>query len=129
MPICFDFFAGDDRSFVAFAERRKRDGTAQHHQPYSRHASDPRSKRHRPPGQRAEEFYPITTLLTGLMELTRQQLEVLSLVIRMPVAKLFGTPPRGFNATGENDEQNWAQVIFDCQTGIFDLIYNDMGIQ
>lgn len=58
-----------------------------------------------------EEFFQITTPLTGMMELTSQQLELLALVTRLPVTKLFGTPPRGFNASGDNYQEDFAHVI------------------
>lgn len=54
-----------------------------------------------------EDFFQINTPLSGLEGLVTQTLELLALVPQIPVTKLFGTPPRGFNATGEHDQDNW----------------------
>jgi phage-related protein (TIGR01555 family) len=62
-----------------------------------------------------EDFFQITTPLAGLSDLTSQQLELLSLITRLPVTKLFGTPPRGFNATGDAEKQDFAHVIAGMQ--------------
>ena len=58
-----------------------------------------------------EEFFQITTALSGMQELTEQQLQLMSFAARIPVTKLFLTPPKGFSSTDEMSEQNWAQVI------------------
>lgn len=63
-----------------------------------------------------EEFFQITTPLTGMQELTEQQLQLMSFAARIPVTKLFLTPPKGFSTTDEMSEQNWAQVINGRQT-------------
>lgn len=67
---------------------------------------------------REEEFFNITTPLSGLMELNSQQMELLALVTRLPVTKLFGTPPRGFNATGDSEKEDFGNVIMGLQKRI-----------
>lgn len=56
-----------------------------------------------------EEFFQINTPLSGVEGLVSQQLELISLVGREPVTELFGTPPRGFNATGDNENRSWCR--------------------
>ena len=40
-----------------------------------------------------------------------QQMELLTLVAKIPVTKLFGTPPRGFNATGDSEKEDFNNFI------------------
>lgn len=58
-----------------------------------------------------EEFFQITTPLSGVHELVEQQLHMMSFASRIPATKLFLTPPKGFSTTDEMSEQNWAQVV------------------
>lgn len=66
----------------------------------------------------SEKFFQITTPLSGFMELGSMQLELLALASRGPVTKLFGTPPRGFNASGDNYQADFASVIHGRQKRI-----------
>jgi hypothetical protein len=54
-----------------------------------------------------EEFFQINTPLAGVEGLVAQQLELVALIPRTPITKLFGFPPRGFNATGEHEQTNF----------------------
>lgn len=58
-----------------------------------------------------EQFDQITTSLSGMMEMVSQQMELVALVLKIPVTKLFGTPPRGFNATGDAEKEDFANFI------------------
>jgi phage-related protein (TIGR01555 family) len=66
-----------------------------------------------------EEFFQINTPLGGVEGLVAQQLELISLISRIPVTKLFGTPPRGFNATGESDERFFNDQINAIMSRLF----------
>jgi hypothetical protein len=51
--------------------------------------------------------------------LVAQQLELVALISSIPVTKLFGTPPKGFNATGESDIQNFYDRVKNWQERLF----------
>jgi phage-related protein (TIGR01555 family) len=67
----------------------------------------------------AEEFFQITMPISGLEGLVAQQLELVALISSIPVTKLFGTPPKGFNATGESDIQNFYDRVKNWQERLF----------
>lgn len=48
---------------------------------------------------------------TGIPEVVRVYAEALSAASDIPVTRLWGVSPRGMNATGEHDEQNWRKMI------------------
>lgn len=54
-----------------------------------------------------EDIVQINTPLSGVTEIVRQALEMLSAVFHQPVTKFLGISPGGMNATGEYDERNW----------------------
>ncbi len=59
-----------------------------------------------------EEWIETVTSLTGMDNLLSQMYELLTASTRgIPVTKLLGLSPRGFNATGEYDENNFYDVI------------------
>lgn len=59
-----------------------------------------------------EEWIETVTSLTGLDNLLSQMYELLTASTRgIPVTKLLGLSPRGFNATGEYDENNFYDVM------------------
>lgn len=62
-----------------------------------------------------EEFIQIQIPLTGMTDILQQQGELLSLFTRLPISKLFGQAPRGMNATGEYDANNFNELIHSVQ--------------
>lgn len=54
-----------------------------------------------------EEFFQLNTPLNGVEGLVAQQLELVAMIPGEPITKLFGFSPRGFNATGEHEENNF----------------------
>lgn len=66
-----------------------------------------------------EEFFQINTPLSGLEGLVAQQLELFALISGEPVTKLFGTPPRGMDATGDTDISNHNDRIRNWQEQLY----------
>jgi hypothetical protein len=62
-----------------------------------------------------EEFIQIQIPLNGLTDVLQQQAEFLSLFTRLPISKLFGQAPRGMNATGEYDANQFNELIHTLQ--------------
>lgn len=59
-----------------------------------------------------EEWIETVTSLSGMENLLSQMYELMTASTRgIPVTKLLGLSPRGFNATGEYDENNFYDVI------------------
>ena len=59
-----------------------------------------------------EEWIETVTSLSGMDNLLSQMYELMTASTRgIPVTKLLGLSPRGFNATGEYDENNFYDVI------------------
>lgn len=59
-----------------------------------------------------EEWIETVTSLSGIENLLSQMYELMTASTRgIPVTKLLGLSPRGFNATGEYDENNFYDVI------------------
>ena len=58
-----------------------------------------------------EEFAQIQMNLSGLTDIQQQQNEFFSLISQIPISKLFGSGPRGLNATGEFDANNFNELI------------------
>jgi len=54
-----------------------------------------------------EEISQINTSLAGVIDITRQTLEFVASIWRIPNVKFFGISPGGMNATGESDFQNF----------------------
>ncbi len=62
-----------------------------------------------------EVFTQMQINTSGLTDILQQQGEFLSLFTRIPVSKLFGQAPRGMNATGEFDSNNYNELIMSIQ--------------
>ncbi len=62
-----------------------------------------------------EEFQRHTTSITGLPDLLSQFGTRLAAAAGMPVTRLMGTSPKGLNATGEHDLDNYYDRISDHQ--------------
>lgn len=62
-----------------------------------------------------EEFAQIQINTAGLVDILQQQAELLSLFTRISVSKLFGQAPRGMNATGEYDANQFNELIHSLQ--------------
>lgn len=62
-----------------------------------------------------EVFTQLQINTAGLAEILQQQGEFLSLFTRIPISTLFGQAPRGMNATGEFDANNFNQLIHTLQ--------------
>ena len=58
-----------------------------------------------------EEWEQFNMSLTTLDKLLNQSLEIIAAYARIPATKLFGTPPQGFNSTGEHDMDNYYDLI------------------
>lgn len=58
-----------------------------------------------------EQFTQIQINTSGLTDLLQQQAELMSIIHRFPISKFFGQAPRGLNATGEFDANNFNEVI------------------
>lgn len=54
-----------------------------------------------------EDVVKLETPITGATDVTRQSLEFVAAIFRLPVVKLLGISPAGMNATGEFDERNF----------------------
>lgn len=55
----------------------------------------------------AEDIIKLETPLSGVTDIVRQALELLSAVFRIPSVKLLGISPGGMNATGESDMRSF----------------------
>jgi len=67
-----------------------------------------------------EDILQINTPLSGVTDIVRQALEMLSAVFRMPVTKYLGISPGGMNATGESDMNNWYDYVAGQQVSVCD---------
>lgn len=65
-----------------------------------------------------EEFQQITTPLTDLDDNVTLNLELLAMVTRLPVTKMFGTPPKGLDASGDNYKTDRAETVAEMQMDI-----------
>ena len=66
-----------------------------------------------------EEIVQLNTPLSGVTEIVRQALELLSCVWRIPVVKFLGISPGGFNATGESDLRSFYDHVESQRSKIF----------
>lgn len=55
----------------------------------------------------SEDIVKLETPLSGVTDIVRQSLELLSAVFRIPSVKLLGISPGGMNATGESDMRSF----------------------
>lgn len=62
-----------------------------------------------------EDFVKVETPMSGVTEITRQALEFVATVFRIPAVKFLGISPSGFNATGESDITNFYDLIMSLQ--------------
>lgn len=58
-----------------------------------------------------EDFFQITTPLTELSDLSAQQMELIAMMVRYSVTRIFGTPPRGMDASGDNYREDEAKTV------------------
>lgn len=62
-----------------------------------------------------EDFVKVETSMSGVTEITRQAMEFVATVFRIPAVKFLGISPSGFNATGESDITNFYDLIMSLQ--------------
>lgn len=58
-----------------------------------------------------EEIVKVESHLSGLTDITRQDLEIICAITRVPAVKILGISPAGFNATGEGDLRNYYDFV------------------
>lgn len=58
-----------------------------------------------------ETFEKKAQAVTGLADILDRQASRLSASTRIPVTRLFGEQPRGFQATGENNREDWCDEV------------------
>lgn len=63
-----------------------------------------------------ETMEQIDTSLTDLDETIMTQYQLVSAIAKVPSTKLLGTTPKGFNATGEYDEDNYHEELESIQS-------------
>ncbi|NTU49346.1 MAG: DUF1073 domain-containing protein [Desulfobulbaceae bacterium] len=66
-----------------------------------------------------EEFIQVNTPLSGVEEIVTKTFELVAAVFRLPVVKMLGISPSGFNATGESDTRNLYDYVKGQQEKIF----------
>ncbi len=67
-------------------------------------------------GQKDEdEFQQFETSLTDLDDVTMVQYQLVAAAARIPFTKFMGSPPKGFDATGEYDEANYHEDLESTQ--------------
>jgi len=66
-----------------------------------------------------EEYMQVNTPLSGVEEIVTKTFELVAAVFRIPVVKLLGISPSGFNATGESDTRNLYDYVNSQQEKIF----------
>ncbi len=65
-----------------------------------------------------EDFAQITTSLADLADIVTLNMELIAMIVRRPISRIFGTPPRGFNATGEHERFLHAERVQAMQKNI-----------
>ena len=65
-----------------------------------------------------EEWQQFTMSLGGLPDILAQNAELISAVSQVPVVKLFGTQPKGFNASGDIELRMWYDRIHSLQESL-----------
>lgn len=76
-----------------------------------------------------DEMTQLETSLTGLDELIDGQYQIVSAIARVPVTKLMGTAPKGFNATGEYDESSYHEELESIQENLSDCLLDGYFIR
>lgn len=62
----------------------------------------------------------LETSLADLDDVIASQYTLVAAIAEMPVTKLMGTPPKGMNATGEGDAENYQQTLESIQANDLD---------
>lgn len=62
----------------------------------------------------------LETSLADLDDVIASQYTLVAAIAEMPVTKLMGTPPKGLNATGEGDAENYQQTLESIQANDLD---------
>lgn len=62
----------------------------------------------------------LETSLADLDDVIASQYMIVAAIAEMPVTKLMGTPPKGMNATGEGDAENYQQTLESIQANDLD---------
>lgn len=65
-----------------------------------------------------EEVQQFDTALADLDSVIMTQYQLVAAAARVPVTKLLGTTPKGFNATGEFDESSYHEMLESLQTHV-----------
>lgn len=65
-----------------------------------------------------EEWQQFNMTIAGLDALLNQNAELVCAVARIPAIKLFGTSPKGFNATGDNELRIYYDLIRSIQMSV-----------
>lgn len=63
----------------------------------------------------AEDVVQLDTSLTDLDEVVMTSFQVVAAAANIPITKLLGTSPKGFNATGESDEASYREELESIQ--------------
>lgn len=58
-----------------------------------------------------EEYTKLPSNVSGLSELWEQFSETICATTGIPASRLFGRAPSGLNASGENDQKNWHDIV------------------
>jgi phage-related protein (TIGR01555 family) len=58
-----------------------------------------------------EEYSKLPSTVSGLSELWEQFSETICATTGIPASRLFGRAPSGLNASGENDQKNWHDIV------------------
>lgn len=67
----------------------------------------------------SEDIINVTTPLSGVTDIVRQSMEMVSAYFNEPCTKMWGISPAGMNATGESDEKNHNAHIASLQEEMF----------
>ena len=78
-------------------------------------------------GRTDEELAQLNTPLSGLDSILSQMYELVTMTTGMPVTKFLGLSPRGFNATGEHDQNNYYDLIAGYQSNVAAMALKQCG--
>ena len=67
----------------------------------------------------AEDIADVSTPISGVTDIVKQQMEIVAAMFGEPAVKLWGISPGGFNATGESDMKNHYDHIHALQERLF----------
>lgn len=67
----------------------------------------------------AEDIISVSTPISGVTDIVRQQMEIVAAMFGEPAVKLWGISPGGFNSTGEADMKNHYDHIHALQERLF----------